>query len=185
MKKTLFLLAMIPSVTFAADSIETEVGSVDNFGEYVTQIWSWAAEVIFGVAVLALIIGGILFIMSGGDEQKANVGQQTIKGALVSIGLVLFSAVIQKFLAKPTQGMGRPQISDTSSVITNLINISIGIVGALAALALVISGLKHILSGGDEEKMETAKKGIKMSILGLVVSLSAWGILQFLVQVWV
>lgn len=176
-----FFLASFPR----ALALETEVGSVENFGEYVSQVWSWAAEVIFGISVLTIIIGAILFMLSGGDEERANMGQQTIRGAIVSLSIVLFSAVLQKFLQKPTEDIqGVAQLSDASIIITNTINLSLGIVGALAAIGLLISGMRHMLSGGDEEKIESAKKGMKLSLFGLLISLSAWGILQFLLTVW-
>lgn len=179
------LIFILSPETSFANSYQTEVGSVEDFGEYVSKVWGWAAEVIFGVSVLALVVGGLLMMSAGGDEEKASMGRQTIKGSVISAMIVLFSAVLQRFLQQPTQNIdGVAQLSDTSEVINNSINVLLVVVGGMAAAGLVLSGLRLVTSGGDEEKIESAKKGIKMSIFGLIISIAAWGVLQFLISVW-
>lgn len=186
MKKfPLFLALFLTNLSFAfAEDFETEVGSVSDFGDFLSQVWSWAAEVIFGVAVLAIVIGGILFMTADGDEQKTDIGKRTIKGAVVSIAIVLFSAVLQKFLQKPTADITKDNLSETSVVITNVINLFLGLVGGLAVLGLAVAGFRHITSGGDEEKLEKAKRGLRLSLLGAGIALAAWSILQFLLKIW-
>ena len=47
------------------------------------------------------------------------------------------------------------------------------ILGFLAVLAFIVSGLQYMLSGGDERQVETAKRNMKYSIIGLVIALSS------------
>ena len=169
--------------TFAED-FETEVGSVADFGEFLSKVWSWAAEVIFGVAVLAIVIGGIVMMTGGGGEEKTTLGKTTIKGGVGSILIVLFSAVFQKFLAKPTADISGKNLSETSVVIVNTINLFLGIVGALAAAGIVFAGFQHLTSAGDEEKIEKAKKNLKMSLFGAGIALTAFSLLKFLSSIW-
>lgn len=179
-----FSLFLLPKTT-QADSIETEVGSVENFGEYISLVWSWAAEVIFGVAVITLIVGGIMLMSAGGDEERASMGKQTIKGAIISTVIVLFSAVIQKVLQRPTENLqGGAKLSDTSEIITNTVNILLTVVGGVAVVGIIYSGIKYMTSAGDEEKIDSAKQGLKMSIFGLIISVSAYVIMKFLLGIW-
>lgn len=185
MKKILLLSALYLIFLPSAEAVDfyTQVGSVSDFGEYLTNVWSWASQVIFGVAVLATVVGGILLMTSDGNEEKTDMGRNTIKGAVISIVIVLFSAVLQKFLSKPSEGIDG-NISETSVVINNSINLLLGLVGVLAIVGFVTAGFRYITSGGDEEKMDKAKRGLRLSLIGAVVSIAAWSLLQFLLNIW-
>ncbi len=54
----------------------------------------------------------------------------------------------------------------------------LGIVGMLAVIAFVISGIQYLASVGDSKMIETAKKNMLNSIIGVVVALSGLVILQ-------
>lgn len=57
-------------------------------------------------------------------------------------------------------------------LLTTVMNWLLGIVGVLAVIAFVISGVQYLVSAGDEEMTETAKRNMKYAIVGLVVALS-------------
>lgn len=54
----------------------------------------------------------------------------------------------------------------------------LGILGFVAILAFVISGMQYLTSAGDEDMIETAKRNIKYSLIGLFVALSGWVIIK-------
>lgn len=47
------------------------------------------------------------------------------------------------------------------------------IAGCLAVIAIVVSGIMYIISGGDPTKAETAKKNLTWAIIGLVIILAS------------
>jgi hypothetical protein len=47
----------------------------------------------------------------------------------------------------------------------------------LAVLALMVSGIMYLISGGEEEKVNNAKKWIIWSLVGVFFSVSAWMII--------
>lgn len=63
------------------------------------------------------------------------------------------------------------------SFISWVIASAIEILAAIAVIALVCSGIMYILSGWDEEKTKRAKTWIISSIVGVLVSLSAWWVI--------
>ena len=54
------------------------------------------------VAVIFLIIGGIRFITSGGDQIKAGQAKKTITFAIIGLAIIIFSFVIIKVVATLT-----------------------------------------------------------------------------------
>ncbi len=59
-------------------------------------------------------------------------------------------------------------------LIMRVMNWLLAIFGMIAIIAFVISGLQYLLSAGDEDAAETAKRNMKYSIIGVVVGLSGW-----------
>jgi len=56
----------------------------------------------------------------------------------------------------------------------------ITIVSSLAVTTLIIGGFLMIISGGDENRLETGKTIFSYSLIGLLVTLLAYGIISFL-----
>lgn len=48
----------------------------------------------------------------------------------------------------------------------------------LAVVALMIAGIMYLVSGGEEERVKKAKKWIIWSLIGVLVSVSAWFIVN-------
>ncbi len=66
-----------------------------------------------------------------------------------------------------------------TEIITNLANWLLAIFGFIAILGFVISGIQYLTSAGDESQAETAKRNMKYSIIGVIVALSGWVVVQF------
>lgn len=54
--------------------------------------------------------------------------------------------------------------------------------GAIALLMVVISGFRYIVASGDPQSMAQAKRSILFAILGLVIALSGFSIVIFVVK---
>lgn len=69
-------------------------------------------------------------------------------------------------------------IETPEDAITAVIEIVLGVAGALAVLFVIIGGFRYITAQGDEKKVEGAKATLKNAIIGLVVILLAFAILS-------
>ena len=72
----------------------------------------------------------------------------------------------------PEQDAGKDQL-------TQILNIALAIIGAIAFLMLVIAGLRYVTSQGQSEKVAEARKQIIYSFVGLVVAAMAAAIVNF------
>jgi hypothetical protein len=79
-----------------------------------------------------------------------------------------------------TTGLPDPGTDDPLAVvIRNVMNWLLLVVGVIAIIAFVISGMQYLLSAGSQDVIETAKRNMKWSIVGVIVALSGVIILNF------
>lgn len=57
-------------------------------------------------------------------------------------------------------------------IVMNVVNWMLAVLGFIAVLGFVISGMQYLLSAGDEGTIETAKRNMKYSLIGVTVALS-------------
>lgn len=66
-------------------------------------------------------------------------------------------------------------------VFKTIVEIMLFIVGAIAVIMLIIGGIRYITSGGAQDQITAAKNTIMYSIIGIIVALLAYAIVQFVV----
>lgn len=64
----------------------------------------------------------------------------------------------------------------------NVINTTIGIVGLLAVIFIIVGGFQYITSSGDAAKATKAKNTILYAVIGLVIALLAYAIVNFVIE---
>ncbi len=72
---------------------------------------------------------------------------------------------------------------DINSTIVNAINIITGIVGLLAVVVMILGGITFITSQGDAAKVAKAKHTVLYGVVGLVVALLAFAIVNFVMGI--
>jgi hypothetical protein len=75
--------------------------------------------------------------------------------------------------AKPLLGAG--------GFLTNIINVLIFAVGAISVIMIIIGGLRYALSGGDSAGIKSAKDTILYALVGVVVAVLSYAIVQFVI----
>ncbi len=90
--------------------------------------------------------------------------------------LMLIPMMASAQFAKPTddQRAGLAQEASLSGAFIRVLEFLTGLLAILAILAIVISGIYYITSGGDGGRVDTAKGWLTYAIIGLVVALLAW-----------
>lgn len=65
--------------------------------------------------------------------------------------------------------------------IANLINVAIGLAGLIAVVVIVFGGQRYLTSAGDPGKAKQAKDMIMYGVIGLVVAVLSWAIVNFVI----
>ena len=106
--------------------------------------------------------------------------------------ITLFLLTAQNAFAQPAPpgiviSPGADFVPSDALTINKVISFGIGLLFAIAVIAavafLIWGGIRWITSGGDKGKVDTARGTIVASIIGLVVVLLTFVILNFVVQI--
>ena len=80
-----------------------------------------------------------------------------------------------------SQGDDVPQ-DLAGDVFKNVVNILLFIIGAVSVIMLIYGGIRYTTSGGNANSVTAAKNTIMYSIIGLVVAILAFAVVQFVVN---
>jgi len=71
---------------------------------------------------------------------------------------------------------------DLISVINNISNTLLLLVGVVAMLFLIIGGFQYIVSAGNAETIQKAKTTIMYAVIGIIVTLLSWAVVNFIIK---
>jgi len=81
------------------------------------------------------------------------------------------------------QGEGVGQVStDPESLVKKFVNIFLFAVGALSVIMLIWGGIRYTTSAGDSNKVQAAKNTVLYAIVGLVVAILAYAIVNMVID---
>jgi len=103
-------------------------------------------------------------------NKKVIVG--TFLSTMLIFGVLVAGDVCFAAITAPT-GTGLPTGTIGGSI-EKIIKFLLAFIGGLSVLMIIVSGIMYITSTGESSKTETAKNMLTYSIVGLVVSLLAW-----------
>lgn len=116
--------------------------------------------------------------------KKTFVSTLLIAGVMVGLMILPLAAtasaqVSDGFNAVSTSELQGKSIGGPDGVIQSAVNILLWVVGILAVVMIIWSGLRYIWSNGDSSKITSAKNTLIYSIVGLVVAILAYAIVNF------
>ena len=111
--------------------------------------------------------------------------------ALSSVGFALGVAnnvvalSLQDVFSGSFRGQGQPAelFSTSEAIVPRVINLMLFIIGILAIFMIIYGGIRYVLSGGDNAKVKDAKNTILYAVVGLVVALLGYAIVNWIVSV--
>ena len=90
-------------------------------------------------------------------------------------------AQIFLWVAKVNAPQGVPVVPITNVTVTNIFNAVLGLAGALAVVFVVYGGIQYSLSMGEPAKVKQAKDTILYAVIGLVVVMISFTIINFVI----
>ena len=85
--------------------------------------------------------------------------------------------------AEAARGDGMPaELIGKNGVFTQITNTVLYVVGIVSVIMLIYGGLRYVTSGGDSKKVTDAKNTILYAIIGLIISILAFSIVNFVIN---
>lgn len=144
---------------------------VDSIEGVLGNIMSYLRGIAGTIAVIFIIIGGIMYMVSGGTKETTERAKKTLICAIAGLAIVLAAPLFYQEIKAVLSG-NNPG-SALQQILMNILKLLLAIVGFLAIISMVIGAIWMLTAVGEEERYELGKKTATYSILGLVVALSA------------
>ena len=121
-------------------------------------------SILISTLMVAVMVFGVSIIYQTGNTE--------IAGAI--------NSEITSGMNATSAGTSTP--TDANVVIKNVTNIMFFIIGAVSVIMLIYGGIRYTTSGGNANSVTAAKNTIMYSIIGLVVAILAFAVVQFVVN---
>lgn len=147
------------------------------------------------VVLLALIFfiwGAIVYITSGGSEDRIKSGKNAMMASLIGMALGIAAPSLLKTIgallgwgteencANITDATAKATCEETitaaptiGTIGINVLEFLLGIVGILGMIMIVVGGIMYFTAGANEKSVETAKSIVKYAIIGLALALAS------------
>lgn len=84
--------------------------------------------------------------------------------------------------AATTSEMEGRKIDGDSGLVKSVVNILLWVIGILSIIMIIFSGIRYVTSAGDASKTKAAQNTLIYSVVGLIVAIMAWAIVDLVVN---
>lgn len=90
-----------------------------------------------------------------------------------------------------TSAQGKDQQGDASTlfgdggqggIFRTITNVLLFLIGAISVIMLIVGGIRYVVSGGDSTAVQNAKNTILYAIVGVVVAILAYAVVNFVIS---
>jgi len=171
------LLLIVSSYALAAENVFKNPISAENIQGVFTNISTYLKGIAGVIAVIFIVIGGIMYMLSGGSTEMAERAKKTIIYAMAGLAIVIGSSVILSEI-QSILGSGSSTSGGLATIAKNVLNLLLSIVGSLAIIAMVIGAIWMFTGAGDQDRYELGKKTVIYAIIGTAVAVGSLIIAQ-------
>jgi len=142
-------------------------------------------SLIGGIAVFFLVYSSISIIASFGQEDIITKHKKQIFWSLAALGLIVLSHSLINvffFIVDPATGEAKMNASNGVILLARTTNFITTFIGVMAVIAIIIAGFMWVANFGNDEIAGQAKKMILGAVIGVVLSISAYAIVNTLVS---
>ena len=108
----------------------------------------------------------------------AAVAFAPVAGAISNAG----STAATKWVNSSYQAEATGNGTDLMTILNIIINVALGIIGFVAVAMIILGGVQYATSAGDAAKVTKAKNTILYGVVGLIIALLAFAIVNFILS---
>ena len=176
----LLFIFYVPFVFGAEDGVVTwkynNPLSVNSFTEWLSNLLASIQGIVGWLAVIMIFIGGIIYIVSAGNQNQVTLAKKIIQWALIGFAIAVATPALLKEV-KDLVSNGEASAADLidnantmKKILVNILNFLLAGIGILALIGLTVGGATYLTNAGSKDRADTAKKMILYSIIAIAVS---------------
>lgn len=89
---------------------------------------------------------------------------------------------VQQGINDVNPGGGGTDAGSFSTFITNIINVLLFLIGVISVIFIILGGIRFVTSQGDSSQVSSARNTILYAVIGLVVAMMAFAIVNWVVR---
>lgn len=72
--------------------------------------------------------------------------------------------------------------ADPQEIIQTIVRVLLFLIGAISVIMIVVGGFRYTISQGDSTQVTSAKNTIMYAVIGLIIAIFAWAIVDFVID---
>lgn len=161
------------------------------FDKQVEIFVTFVKYIIGAFATVMIVRSAVKLITSGGEEEETSKHKKGILYSLaglvlISVGDVFINKVFYKIDKNTYSGITgvHPQVDAKAGVeqLSGITNFIISFVGPIAVLMLIAGAIMYATAGGEDERMEKAKRLLLAAGIGIVLIYGAFAIISTVIN---
>lgn len=127
------------------------------------------------IAVVFIVIGGIMYMLSTGDEKMMERAKATWTAAVIGLAIALAAPSFLKEIMIILQADTSPVANALTikDIAIRILNLLLSLVGIFGILGLVIGAGFYLTAYGDDDRIDKGKEIITASVIGIIVAFGA------------
>lgn len=162
--------------------------TVNSFTQWFSNLLVQIQGIVGWLAVIMIVIGGMIYLTSGGRATQITLAKTIITFALVGFAIAVAAPSLLREIrdiAAGGVGGGGGLITNATpivDIVTNVMNFALTMIGILATIGFTISGIMYISAGGDSLRAQTAKRMLLYSVIAIAITGASLIILKQVLQ---
>ncbi len=149
--------------------------------EQILGIVKFFESLIGGIAIFFIVYSGVAIISSMGNEELVTKHKKTLIWSLAGLAVVVLSETLVRqffFVVDSTTGVAGINYASGLATIAGVTNFIATLIGVLSVISIIIAGMLWVANFGNTEIADKSKKVILGAIIGVILSVSAYAIVN-------
>jgi hypothetical protein len=149
--------------------------------EQVLGIVRFFESLIGGIAIFFMVYSGVSIISSMGNEELVTKHKKTLIWSLAGLAVIVLSETLVMrffFIVNSTTGSVSIDSAVGLASLAGVTNFIATLVGIFSVISIIVAGMLWVANFGNTEIADKSKKVILGAILGVILSISAYAIVN-------
>ena len=162
-------ISFIISSQINAESVVNPI-SANSFGELFQQAMNYFKTIAGTVAVLFIILGGVMYMISGGNKGMSERAKNTLVYAITGLVIVIAAPLFLSDMLLILKGGGSSNNSGLMMVALNVLRVLLACIGVFGIMGLLNGAVIMFISSGDDNTITMARSSVKYSLIAIAMS---------------